>query len=796
MRGDGGAVPPRARGSRGAAEHVRFVGRAARRVGDRCVERRGRGVVRGGTTRRGCCRSRCATRRRAPSSRGSSRGWGLASMAFAATAAEPARTRLVAHACLAALSDALEDANAPRSASAGQLVALLRVPQRDAAGVRGRRRRRRGRGRPRGVAAGERSAGAVPVSDRRRRVRRRGGARGAPPRVRDVPEPDEGGDAPRRAGHGRSPAGVPRRASTAATRADAGFGAESKSSADPVASSTGGSGGRAGVRAPRAHVLRLLLASLRGQADDARLFRQVFRLRGADVAPRERDGRRRDGAAVSAATVARCAATPAAARPLVESGGLVPWLAGVARSACAPTMTHARESLASRAHAARTALGAPRTSRRRAAPCTAGPRERRRSFCTLVGGARAALAPIMDVDEERKRPRDNRGVPRGARARDPAARRRRADPAATRGRGWRDVAETGDVVPRASNARAREPRSRRALARPRSSSCATPRGPRGGPECSPWAGRPRRALAAEGAAATAACARWGSARRRRTAVRARPPRASSRGARARARGRGRARRRARRAPRRRWGGGVGERSRRVADAADEAARAAEAAAVAAQAALLRATLRAAAAAAARKKGSSGSRGPAVAPGDEAAVAAAATPAYGALLAAGGALDELVAAAEAAEAEAEAEAEKEANEKETSPRRRGEKGTRDRGRDVAKRRARRVAAELRRRRRARGRGRDGGGARGDAPPRGLRGRPRTPSFNTCGETRPAWRVPAGCSSSSEEEERFTRGRTDGTEGRARGSRSGRAGPRRRRRGSARASSCDAREASDT
>ena len=45
---------PHARGSRGADEHVRFVGRAARRVGDRCVERRGRGVVRvGGTTRRG-----------------------------------------------------------------------------------------------------------------------------------------------------------------------------------------------------------------------------------------------------------------------------------------------------------------------------------------------------------------------------------------------------------------------------------------------------------------------------------------------------------------------------------------------------------------------------------------------------------------------------------------------------------------------------------------------------------------------------------------------------------------------
>ena len=54
-------------------------------------------------------------------------GWGLASMAFAATAAEPAGTRLVAYACLAALSDALEDANAPSFRERGQLVALLRA---------------------------------------------------------------------------------------------------------------------------------------------------------------------------------------------------------------------------------------------------------------------------------------------------------------------------------------------------------------------------------------------------------------------------------------------------------------------------------------------------------------------------------------------------------------------------------------------------------------------------------------------------------------------------------------------
>jgi nucleolar pre-ribosomal-associated protein 1 len=622
-------------------------------------------------------------------------GWGLASMAFAATAAEPAGTRLVAYACLAALSDALEDANAPSFRERGQLVALLRA-FRNAT--------------PPGLGVGEDGGGggvdpagssrvsAPPAPFRFLTAAAVFAAEAALAALRPECEtyPSLMKAVTRRAALDTD--GLPLgflAALNGGDPGDAGFGAESKSSADPAASSTGGSGGRAGVRALRAHVLRLLLASLRGQADDARLFRKSFvsevlmshraSAMGGDATARR----------LALATVARCAATPAAARPLVESGGLVPWLAGVARSACAPTMTHARESLASRAHAARTALGALADLAEARGAVHGGPTGTAAEFLHAVGEARAALAPIMDVDEEEKDPAAI-AVCRAALA--PAIRLHVAVARTLR----RRAGEVADVAETATWCRAVERAAREnpgAAARLRAAAlelvCHSA-GPSGRAGMFPLGGASRRALALEGAAATAACARWGIGA---AAANRRPGEAAARvlaWCAGRVREGGDALADALVAPR--GGGGAAALASVLGALRDAAgrggARAAEAAAVAAQAALLRATLRAAAAAAAssEKKGSSGSRGPAVAPGDEAAVAAAATPAYGALLAAGGALDELVAAAEAAEAEAEAEAEKEANEKETSPEEEGEEGHAGSRRDVAKRRARRVAAE--------------------------------------------------------------------------------------------------------
>ena len=363
-------------------------------------------------------------------------------------------------------------------------------------------------------------------------------------------------------------------------------------------------------------------------------------------------------------------------------------------------MTHARESLASRAHAARTALGALADLAEARGAVHGGPTGTAAEFLHAVGEARAALAPIMDVDVKEEDPATI-AVCRAALA--PAIRLHVAVARTLR----RRAGEVADVAETATWCRAVERAARAnpgAAARLRAAAlelvCHSA-GPSGRAGMFPLGGASRRALALEGAAATAACARWGIGA---AAASRRPGEAAARvlaWCAGRVREGGDALADALVAPR--GGGGAAALASVLGALRDAAgrggARAAEAAAVAAQAALLRATLRAAAAAAAassEKKASSGSRGPAVAPGDEAAVAAAATPAYGALLATGGALDELVAAAEAAEAEAEAEAEKEAekeaNEKETSPEEEGEERHAGSRRDVAKRRARRVAAE--------------------------------------------------------------------------------------------------------
>ena len=106
---------------------------------------------------------------------------------------------------------------------------------------------------------------------------------------------------------------------------------------------------RGEARALRVWILRLLLASLRGGPEDARLFRKAFAL---EVLMSHRSAALTSDPYARQLTldvIARAARCPAASRALVDGSGVVPWLAATARAACRPTRAHAGESASTRA---------------------------------------------------------------------------------------------------------------------------------------------------------------------------------------------------------------------------------------------------------------------------------------------------------------------------------------------------------------------------------------------------------------------------------------------------------------
>ena len=105
---------------------------------------------------------------------------------------------------------------------------------------------------------------------------------------------------------------------------------------------------RGEARALRVWILRLLLASLRGGPEDARLFRKAFAL---EVLMSHRSAALTSDPYARQLTldvIARAARCPAASRALVDGSGVVPWLAATACAACRPTRAHAGESASTR----------------------------------------------------------------------------------------------------------------------------------------------------------------------------------------------------------------------------------------------------------------------------------------------------------------------------------------------------------------------------------------------------------------------------------------------------------------
>jgi len=317
--------------------------------------------------------------------------WGLASLAFAATASADETTRAVAFAVLNALQDACDETKRPEAANfreRAQLTALLEATKN----------------------------GLHPDGPR---------VDSKPKPGRDSGETRETGDEIAISEIARLPTATAVFAAEAATAALHPAGdtyvitqravcrrAALDGEALPVnflgalnGSGGGGGGdkaetvavvtaGRGEARALRVWVLRLLLASLRGGPEDARLFRKAFAaevLMSHRTASLSSDPYARQ---LALAVVARAAETPAAARALVEGSGLVPWLASAVTSACRPSQFRVGEAASSRAAAAATATTALAKLAAARGAFYGGPSGTAVDFLSATRDIRNALAPL------------------------------------------------------------------------------------------------------------------------------------------------------------------------------------------------------------------------------------------------------------------------------------------------------------------------------------------------------------------------------------------------------------------
>ena len=355
--------------------------------------------------RRGSLEARDATR------------WGLAGVAFAASASADETTRAVAFATLDALREACDETQRPEAADfreRAQLAALLAATRNGLA--------------PEGAADGEAVLGAAQA--RKRRCDDDEVLAAGLSRPTDANKDKDGSDQTSTdsgvSDIARLPTATAVFAAEAATAALHPAGdayvitqravhrrAALDGEALPVnflgaLNGSGGGGGgdraenaaiisasRGEARALRVWVLRLLLASLRRGPEDARLFRKAFAaevLMSHRTAALSGDPYARQAAL---AVVARAAATPAAARALVEGSGLLAWLAAAARAACRPTKARAGEAAGARAAAAATATAALAELAEAKGAFYGGPAGTAADFLSAARDVRAALAPLF-----------------------------------------------------------------------------------------------------------------------------------------------------------------------------------------------------------------------------------------------------------------------------------------------------------------------------------------------------------------------------------------------------------------
>ena len=151
---------------------------------------------------------------------------------------------------------------------------------------------------------------------------------------------------------------------------------------------------RSEARTLRVWVLRLLFVSLRGGPEDARLFRKAF---AAEVLMSHRT------ASVSSdpyarqlalAVVARAASTPAAARALVEGSGLLAWLSSAVKTACRPSSFRVGEAAGARAAAAQTATKALVRLASAKGAFYGGPSGTACDFLSALRDVRCAISPL------------------------------------------------------------------------------------------------------------------------------------------------------------------------------------------------------------------------------------------------------------------------------------------------------------------------------------------------------------------------------------------------------------------
>jgi len=347
--------------------------------------------------------------------------WGLAGVAFAASASADETTRAVAFATLDALREACDETQRPEAADfreRAQLAALLAATRNGLA--------------PEGAAESEAVLGAARARKRRRDDDEvvAAGPSGPDAANKDKDGSDQTSTEKTRMDSvsdiARLPTATAVFAAEAATAALHPAGdayvitqravhrrAALDGEALPVnflgaLNGSGGGGGgdraenaavisasRGEARALRVWVLRLLLASLRRGPEDARLFRKAFAaevLMSHRTAALSGDPYARQAAL---AVVARAAATPAAARALVEGSGLLAWLAAAARAACRPTKARAGEAAGARAAAAATATAALAELAEARGAFYGGPAGTAADFLAAVRDVRAALAPLF-----------------------------------------------------------------------------------------------------------------------------------------------------------------------------------------------------------------------------------------------------------------------------------------------------------------------------------------------------------------------------------------------------------------
>ena len=343
--------------------------------------------------------------------------WGLAGVAFAASASADETTRAVAFATLDALHEACDETQRPEAADfreRAQLAALLAATRNGLA--------------PEGAADGEAVLGAAQA--RKRRCDDDEVLAAGLSRPTDANKDKDGSDQTSTdsgvSDIARLPTATAVFAAEAATAALHPAGdayvitqravhrrAALDGEALPVnflgaLNGSGGGGGgdraenaaiisasRGEARALRVWVLRLLLASLRRGPEDARLFRKAFAaevLMSHRTAALSGDPYARQAAL---AVVARAAATPAAARALVEGSGLLAWLAAAARAACRPTKARAGEAAGARAAAAATATAALAELAEARGAFYGGPAGTAADFLSAARDVRAALAPLF-----------------------------------------------------------------------------------------------------------------------------------------------------------------------------------------------------------------------------------------------------------------------------------------------------------------------------------------------------------------------------------------------------------------